>query len=75
MKFNNQIGMLFTYWSMGLASTEHALNSKAVKDFIRKDKTKFDLILSEQFFQESMLMFAHKYKAPIVTLSEFIRDN
>lgn len=75
MKFNNQMDMLFTYWSMGLASTEHALKSKAVQDFIKNDHTKFDLILSEQFFQESMLMFAHKYKAPIVTLSEFIRDN
>lgn len=55
---------------MGLESTEHALNSKAVKDFIKNDNSKFDLILAEQFFQESMLMFAHKYKAPIVTISE-----
>lgn len=71
MKFSSQFDMLFSYWWMGLGSTEHALKSKAVKDFIMNDNTKFDLILNEQFFQEAMLMFTHKYKAPIVTLSEF----
>jgi glucuronosyltransferase len=71
MRFGNQVEMLMSYWGMGLGSTEHALKSKAVKDFIKNDKTKFDLILAEQFFQEAMLMFAHKYKAPIVTISKF----
>lgn len=52
------------------SGTEHALKSKSVKDFILKDSTKFDLIISEQFFQEAVLMFAHKYKAPIVTISK-----
>lgn len=70
MKFNSEVQMLMSYWSLGLHSTEHALKSAAVKDFIRNDKSNFDLILAEQFFQESMLMFAHKYKAPIVTISE-----
>lgn len=72
MKYNSKFGMLRAYWWMGLESTEHALKSKAVKDFIKNDNSKFDLILAEQFFQESMLMFAHKYKAPIVTISESI---
>lgn len=72
MKFTSQVDMLFAYWSMGLQTTEHALKSKAVSDFIRTDQSKFDLILAEQFFQEALLMFAHKYKAPIVTISELI---
>jgi hypothetical protein len=72
MKFTSQLDMLFAYWNMGLSSTDHALKTKAVQDFIRNDKSKFDLILAEQFFQEAFLMFAHKYKAPIVTISEFI---
>lgn len=56
---------------MGLGSTEHALNADNIKDFIKNDKTKFDLIFAEQFFQEALLMFAHKYKVPVVTLSKY----
>lgn len=69
MKFSNKLESLHAYWIMGLGSTEHALNSTNVQNLIKNDKTKFDLIFAEQFFQESMLMFAHKYKVPIVTLS------
>lgn len=64
------IDMLFIYWGLGLKSTEHAFNSQALRDFIKNDDSKFDLIFAEQWFQEAMLMFAHKYKAPIVTLCE-----
>lgn len=71
MKFGGEIEMLNSYYDMGLASTEHALKTESVRNFIKNDKSKFDLILAEQFFQESMLMFAHKYKAPIVTFSEW----
>lgn len=71
MKFKGQTDTLFTYWEMGLQSTEHALKAENVQKFVKNDKTKFDLIFTEQFFQESLLMFAHKYKVPIVTLSEF----
>lgn len=71
MKYQSQIDMLFSFWSVGLGSTEKAFQSDSVKNFIRTDNTKFDLIFAEQFFQESMLMFAHKYQAPIVTISEF----
>lgn len=71
MKFSSQLDMLHAYWSMGLGSTEHALNADNIKDFIKNDKTKFDLIFAEQFFQEALLMFAHKYKVPVVTLSKY----
>lgn len=70
LRFNNDLENLYSYWWLGLGSTEHALQSKAVKKFILNDDTKFDLVLSEQFYQESLLMFAHKYKVPIVTISE-----
>ena len=62
--------ILYLYWKIGLGSTKHALNTNAVKEFIRNDNSKFDLILAEQFFQESLLMFSHKYQAPIVTICE-----
>ncbi|CAO1355349.1 unnamed protein product, partial [Diamesa hyperborea] len=61
--------ILYLYWKIGLGSTEHALKTKAVQEFIRNDNSKFDLILAEQFFQDSLLMFSHKYQAPIVTIN------
>lgn len=56
---------------LGLATSAHGLQTTNVQKFINTDKSHFDVILAEQFFQESFLMFAHKYNAPIVTLSEF----
>ena len=62
--------MILQYWMIGIASTEHALETTAVRNFIRDDNSKFDLILAEQFFQESLLILSHKYQAPIITISE-----
>ncbi|XP_053673814.1 UDP-glucosyltransferase 2-like [Anopheles nili] len=59
------------YWEMGINTSKYGLESKNVRDFIRRDDLHFDLILAEQFFQESWLMFAHKYNAPIVTISTY----
>lgn len=56
-------------WDGTYFSTEVAFNSTSLRDFIRNDNTKYDLIFLELFFQEAFLMFAHKYKAPIVAIS------
>lgn len=58
------------YW-MGLESTEWCLKNPKIQEFINREDLHFDLIFAEQFFQESMLMFAHKFDAPIVTLSTY----
>lgn len=71
MKFDSSYEGIDILFGLGLKSTQHALNSKNVKNFIKNNRDDFDLILSEQFFQESFLMFAHKYKAPIVTISTY----
>lgn len=63
--------MILQYWKIGITSTEHALETSAVKNFIRNDNSKFDLILAEQFFQESLLILSYKYQAPIITISEY----
>lgn len=69
MKYQNDLNNLFLFWNVGLSTTKHALESKNVRNFIDRKDLEFDLIFSEQFFQESFLAFAHKYKAPIVTIS------
>lgn len=33
------------------------------------DDVQYDVVISEQFYQEAWLMFAHKFNAPIVTIS------
>lgn len=58
-------------WYLGVLTSKYAWENKHVQHFIHNDKTKFDLIINEQFFQESWLSFAHKYKTPIVSLSTF----
>lgn len=58
-------------FSLGLETAEYGFTRENVKEFILKDESHFDLILAEQFYQEAYLMFAHKYKAPIVTVGTF----
>ncbi|XP_070496786.1 UDP-glycosyltransferase UGT4-like [Chironomus tepperi] len=55
-------------WHFGIATTQFALESPPVKQFIDEDNSKFDLVISEQFQQESMNMFAHKYNCPLITI-------
>lgn len=57
-------------WGGGLAYTKVALESKMVQDFLKSD-SKFDLVISEQFFQEAMYVLAHKYNAPLILVTTF----
>jgi glucuronosyltransferase len=72
MKYNGDYENLFLYWRVGELTTAHALENIEVQKFIVRKGLKFDLIIAEQFFQEAFLMFAHKFKAPIVTIGLFI---
>ena len=62
----------FEVWQMvqilSDCGTEHALKHENVQNLIKDNTLEFDLILAEQFYEVSFLMFAHKYKAPIVTV-------
>nr|ANI21999.1 UDP-glycosyltransferase 39B4 [Spodoptera exigua] len=57
-------------WKGGLAFTELTLNSTQIKRLLHED-TKFDLVISEQFFQEALYTLAHKYNAPLVLVTTF----
>lgn len=57
-------------WSGGLAFTEVALQSPEVKQFLANNNS-FDLVISEQFFQEATFALAHKYKAPLVLVTTY----
>ncbi|CAD7000184.1 unnamed protein product [Ceratitis capitata] len=68
MHFTSDFENLQMYWHVGLLSSEHALNDPKVKTLIASKDLEFDLVILEQFYHESFLMFAHKFKCPIVTL-------
>lgn len=60
---------VFEYGEFCSMSADYALSSKNVQAFMKRSDLKFDLIINEEFFHDSFLMFAHKYNAPIVTIS------
>lgn len=49
----------------------YALENANVQKFIHSTGLKFDVIVMEEFFMDSFLMFGHKFKAPIVTICPF----
>jgi glucuronosyltransferase len=55
-------------WNYGVITSKIALESPVVKKFIETDRTAFDVVIAEQFQQESFNMFAHKYNCPLITI-------
>lgn len=54
---------------VGTSTTEYALKHPNVKELLYGEKKHhYDLILTEQFFQDAFLMFGQKFKAPIVSI-------
>lgn len=49
----------------------HFYKSENVQTFIKSTEHEFDVIVAEEFFIDSFLMFAHKHKAPVVTICKF----
>lgn len=68
-KDHNHVESLLNIYNIGLATAKHGLESRNVQKLISSHDYHFDIIVAEQFMQESWLMFAYKYKAPVVALS------
>lgn len=64
----NTFQKLLSIWKYGILTTSHALDSPVIKDFIKNDRSKFDLVISEQFYQEAFNMFAVKYNCPLIVI-------
>ncbi|KAG4072142.1 hypothetical protein HA402_015641, partial [Bradysia odoriphaga] len=52
-------------------SSEHGLNNSNVQKIIHSQDLHFDLVINEEMFHESWLMFAYKFNTPIVTISTY----
>lgn len=68
-KFSNSVFELIDTMNR-LARFRNSLvyESKVFKKFAKQTGLSFDVIVAEEFYQESFLMLAHKYKAPIVAI-------
>lgn len=53
---------------VGVSTTEYALQHPNIQRLLHATDKHYDLILTEQFFQDAFLMFAHKFQAPIVSI-------
>lgn len=60
---------VFEYAEFCQISADYALSTANVQTFLKRNDLRYDLIINEEFFHDSFLMFAHKFKAPIVTIS------
>lgn len=47
--------------------TKHYSSSSDVQAFIKEDKSTFDLVIVESFFQECTVAIGHKYGAPVIS--------
>ncbi|XP_055312528.1 UDP-glucosyltransferase 2-like isoform X2 [Sitodiplosis mosellana] len=57
--------------SFANASLDYALADKNVKKFIHRTDLHFDLVINEDIYYDALLMFGHKFKAPIVTICPY----
>lgn len=57
----------------GKLSSDHSLNDSKVQEFIHRNDLHFDLVILEEIYHDSWLMFGHKFKAPIVTICKYER--
>lgn len=51
-----------------LITAEHVLATENVKKFVASNDHRFDIVIHEEFFHDSFLMFGHKFNAPMVTI-------
>lgn len=48
--------------------TETFVSNSIVQKFIKEDKSTFDLVIVESFFQECTVAMGHKYGAPVISI-------
>lgn len=63
--------ILLSFSKIVKESAHHALNHSNVQNFLHDDSQSFDLVINEEIFMDSFLMFAHKFKAPLMTICAY----
>lgn len=60
--------LLFT--KAGKMMADHFLSNSDVQRFLLRNNLSFDLVINEEFYMESLSMFAFKFNAPLITISK-----
>lgn len=55
----------------GSGAAAHALGTKNVQEFVRSKNMHFDLVIHEDVYMDSFLIFGHVFKAPVVSICKF----
>lgn len=55
----------------GYVAANHALGTKNVQEFVRNKNAHFDLVIHEEVYMDSFLIFGHVFKAPVVSICKF----
>lgn len=58
---------VYVLW-LGPRITRNALEKESVKDFILRDRGRYDVVVIENFYHECFVALGHKYQAPVVQL-------
>lgn len=59
----------------GKILADNAMSDANVQRIIHQNNSHFDLIISDEIHIDSFLMFAHKFKAPIITICKLFQSN
>ena len=51
---------------------EYNFENANVQKLIHSTNLHFDVVINEEFFADSFLMFAHKFNAPIITICKYL---
>lgn len=65
---------LHLYEIVSTPTSEYGLKHPNVQRVIHSNDLHFDLVINEEFFHESWLMFGYKFNAPVVTICEFLLE-
>lgn len=60
---------------VGTPSSDYNLRDPKVQKLINSTDVSFDLVINEDFYHDSWLMFGYKFKAPTVSICELMRFN
>lgn len=64
----SDFGKVRDYEMVSTPSSEHGLQNAEVQKIIHSTNMSFDLVINEDFYHESWLMFGYKFKVPTVTI-------
>lgn len=71
----SDFGKMRDFEEFGTPSSEHGLQNAEVQKLVHSTNLSFDLVINEEIYHDSWLMFGHKFHAPTITICMSSRLN